>query len=254
MTTDALHVTDVGSGRPVVLLHGCPLPAPAFGGLVERLRVDRRVVVPDLPGYGRSPALTGEVTLPRIHALLEDTLSGLGIADCDCVGYSLGGYHAFALALRGRIRIGTIFSVGGFAGLDRSAAAGYAQLAGALRSGANVVPTLSARAFAPGYAQAHPEHDALLHRYVQDTPTEVWAAEMDALSRAEDLRPRLPSLSCKIFLRTGEADDLVPSAWTEDIARVVSSAELQRVPNVAHMYFLEDAEGTIAAIAKALGA
>src|SRR4051794_29874645 len=122
MTTDSLNVTDVGSGRPVVLLHGCPLPAQSFDGLVERLRGHRRVVVPNLPGYDGSPALTGEVTLPRIHALLEATLSRLDITDCDCVGYSLGAYHAFALALRGRVRIDTIFSVGGFAGLDREAA------------------------------------------------------------------------------------------------------------------------------------
>jgi pimeloyl-ACP methyl ester carboxylesterase len=81
-----------GEGRPVVLLHG---GSGSWNHWVRNIAplVDsgRRVLVPDLPGFGESalpPAGTDADALPEP---VEDALRALlGDAECDLVGFSLG--------------------------------------------------------------------------------------------------------------------------------------------------------------------
>src|SRR5690606_28576403 len=51
---NALHVDIVGSGPPLVLLHGWAMHGGILAPLVERLRAHRTLHVVDLPGHGHS--------------------------------------------------------------------------------------------------------------------------------------------------------------------------------------------------------
>lgn len=55
-----LHVVSGGDGPPLLLLHGFPQTHLAWRFVAPALAEDYRVVCPDLPGYGASPALDGE--------------------------------------------------------------------------------------------------------------------------------------------------------------------------------------------------
>jgi pimeloyl-ACP methyl ester carboxylesterase/membrane protein DedA with SNARE-associated domain len=86
-------------GRPVlVLLHGSPGAGSDFRGMLEPLAGEHRVLVPDLPGFGRSePSLPDYST--RAHAAyLERLLDALGIESAHVVGFSMGGAVALELA------------------------------------------------------------------------------------------------------------------------------------------------------------
>jgi pimeloyl-ACP methyl ester carboxylesterase len=74
-----------GSGEPLLLLHGIGSTHDDFTALRPRLDADYRVLAPDLPGHGRSPALPGR---PTISAM----------------GNSIGARIALELAVRGRAR------------------------------------------------------------------------------------------------------------------------------------------------------
>ena len=89
-----LHVRDLGSGPPVVLLH----PGPGLDGSVflpgAQALVDAgfRALLVDLPGSGRSPAV--EWTF-RAHArAVEQLARELGLEDWTLLGHSGGGYVA----------------------------------------------------------------------------------------------------------------------------------------------------------------
>jgi 3-oxoadipate enol-lactonase/4-carboxymuconolactone decarboxylase len=89
-----LHVRDLGSGPPVVMLH----PGPGLDGSVflpgAHSLVDAgfRVVLVDLPGSGRSPAV--EWTF-RAHARAVERLAReLGLDDWTLLGHSGGGFVA----------------------------------------------------------------------------------------------------------------------------------------------------------------
>lgn len=59
----SLYIREIGVGKPVLLLPGCPVPADHLVPLARELSNDRRVLLPDLPGYGDSPRLVGRYTL-----------------------------------------------------------------------------------------------------------------------------------------------------------------------------------------------
>jgi len=98
-----IFVAETGSGRPVVLLHG---GGPGASGLsnfsrnIDALAEHHRVIVPDLPGYGRS---SKGVDRADPFGFLADTiralLDALGIDRAALVGNSYGGACALRLAL-----------------------------------------------------------------------------------------------------------------------------------------------------------
>ncbi|NHU46996.1 alpha/beta fold hydrolase [Rhodococcus opacus] len=115
MTTDTLNervlrvngkdifVADTGTGPPVVLLHG---GGPGASGVsnysrnIEPLAQHFRVLVPDMPGYGRSAkGVDGSDPFGYLADHIRGMLDVLGIDRAHLVGNSYGGACALRLAL-----------------------------------------------------------------------------------------------------------------------------------------------------------
>jgi cis-3-alkyl-4-acyloxetan-2-one decarboxylase len=107
-----LHYLDEGTGPPVVMVHGNPTWSFYYRDLVRALRKDRRCIVPDHIGCGRSakPSLDAyPYTLERRVADLEELLDGLGIREnITLVVHDWGGMIGFAYAVRHPERIARI--------------------------------------------------------------------------------------------------------------------------------------------------
>ncbi|HEX2129834.1 MAG TPA: alpha/beta fold hydrolase [Solirubrobacterales bacterium] len=94
-----LHVLDAGEGDPVVLVHGWPQHGHMWRHLVPELAATRRVLVPDLRGFGRSEAPPGDY---RKHTLAGDLVALLdaeGIERATLIGHDWGGWAAWLVAL-----------------------------------------------------------------------------------------------------------------------------------------------------------
>lgn len=87
-----------GEGPPLVLLHGWSLAGAAFTELAGLLD-GCRLLLPDLPGHGRS-APPGGATLPALAADLADWLAAVAPGPVTLGGWSLGGMVAMELAAR----------------------------------------------------------------------------------------------------------------------------------------------------------
>jgi 3-oxoadipate enol-lactonase len=96
----SLRYEDLGTGRPVVLLHGFTnfglSWSPQFAPLVHG---GYRVIVPDLRGHGASSAADEICTVADLAADIGSLLSHLGIDDAGVCGLSLGGMVALQLAI-----------------------------------------------------------------------------------------------------------------------------------------------------------
>lgn len=107
--TGAFHsnVHDLGSGAPVLLLHGSGPGVSAWANwrlLLPVLARTRRVVAPDLLGFGYTerPAYPADNAHYRMAVWVQqavDLLDALGIEQTDLVGNSFGGALALALAI-----------------------------------------------------------------------------------------------------------------------------------------------------------
>ena len=96
-----LHVAELGSGPPVILLHGFPADWTDFREQMEELAASGfRAIAPDLPGYGESDQLpaTGDYRSVSLTADLAGLIRGLGLERAHVVGHDWGGTLAYCLA------------------------------------------------------------------------------------------------------------------------------------------------------------
>jgi pimeloyl-ACP methyl ester carboxylesterase len=238
-----------------MLLHGAPSPVSDFAPLVAALMPDYRVIVPELPGYGKSPMLAGEYSFARIYAELEMLLLDRGISEVAVVGFSLGGHHALALAGSTKIRVTSVVSIAGFAMLEptaRDAMHGFVAMLS--QPGAELdTPELRAiareRFLAPAFRTA--ENCARVDTWLAATTAPVLAIEI-ATELHSDVRPLLPTLQIPVLALVGGLDVAVPPVYSEQIATLCPHGRLEVIPGHGHALLLEQPAETIAVIRAAL--
>jgi len=107
----ALHV---GSGDPVLLLHGFMLSPHCWEQVALRLSSHCEVYAPAFAGHwGADPADGWSTDVPALADRIEDQLDELGWRTCHIAGNSLGGWVGFELARRGRARTLTAIAPAG---------------------------------------------------------------------------------------------------------------------------------------------
>ena len=99
-----------GGGEPLVLVHGWTGFRGDFATEWDALAEDRRVLVPDLRGHGRSSHL-GNPEAYTFDALVEDLSAFLGAVaagPCHLLGHSMGGMAALRIALEAPERLASL--------------------------------------------------------------------------------------------------------------------------------------------------
>lgn len=111
-----LCYAEAGSGPAVVLLHG---GGPGASGVsnysrnIEALAEHFRVIVPDMPGYGRSAKYVDQSDpFGYLAGSIRGLLDALGLSSAHLVGNSYGGSAALRLALDTPHRIGRLVLMG----------------------------------------------------------------------------------------------------------------------------------------------
>ena len=236
---------------PVLLLHGQFIGASLFDPLVERLARARRVLVADLPGHGRTP-LPPALSVEGIRLALEAELLRLGVASVAAVGFSIGAYHALALALAGRVRVTRLALLGPLAGGDPETLAPFAGFARMARAGEPLDELFATVAIPPARAAADPGYVARIRAAVAAAPPATLAAEFDAIAALPDLRPRLGEIRAPTLVRVGAEDRNTPPAAAAQIAAAIPGARLEVVPGTGHLLFHEDGPGTLASLERFL--
>ncbi|MFC4124871.1 alpha/beta fold hydrolase [Nocardia rhizosphaerae] len=110
----ALHL---GSGDPVLLLHGFMLSPHCWEQVARRMAASCEVYAPAFAGHWGGPQVDGSSL--DVYALadqIERQLDELGWRTCHIAGNSLGGWVGLELARRGRARtLTTVAAAGGWA-------------------------------------------------------------------------------------------------------------------------------------------
>ena len=81
----------IGSGPPVVLIHGMVNSSRHWESVALRLADSYRVIAPDLLGHGDSARPRGDYSIGAHAASIRDLLAAIGVERATIVGHSLGG-------------------------------------------------------------------------------------------------------------------------------------------------------------------
>ena len=110
------NLHDQGEGFPVLLIHGSGPGVTAWAnwrGIIPQLAQTRRVVAPDMLGFGYSERpVDGQYNQARWVEHAIGVLDALGIEQADIVGNSFGGGLALALAIRHPERVRRLVLMG----------------------------------------------------------------------------------------------------------------------------------------------
>lgn len=94
------HVREMGSGPPLLLVHGLMTTSYSWRFVIGPLSTKFRVIAPDLVGCGRSDKpLDCVYSVRNLAVWVGEVQRALGIRGCAVVGNSLGGHICRRLAL-----------------------------------------------------------------------------------------------------------------------------------------------------------
>jgi pimeloyl-ACP methyl ester carboxylesterase len=259
-----LAIREEGAGDPLVLVHGAGTSGAIWRRVVPLLAPRYRVVAPDVPGYGGSPAAGPGFALEEVADHLAEELRSAGVeGPYDLVGHSMGGAIAILIAARRpeRVRRLILAAPAGLAAVPRPVAAllgrvakPYAvvrrTVAGPL-AGSALVRRLALAGVAYDGARVPPEHArAVLASSVGATRIGPGLAS----AAAADLRHALESVRAPLGLVWGEHDPVIPRRRIEVIRDVRPDVAIAVVPDTAHAPMLERPEAFCAAVEDVLGA
>lgn len=256
-----MFVRDLGSGPVVLCLHGTPSPADDWMPLADALSSRYRVLVPDLPGYGKSAPLynasmgsVGDAIVAMVRDYGVDRLHTI-------VGYSTGAYRAFDVVSRHpSLAPRLIVTLAGIVTLDqagRDMRIGFAEALEAdpgFLDSAALQDVMRQLMLSESWRATHPEDERRVMSWPHTTTAAALAAECRALAAMRDLRPELRGLTTPVYARVGALDVGAPPACSEEIVSLVANGSLDVVPGCGHGLLIEDLAGTVDAIATRIGA
>ena len=247
------HVQEMGSGPPVVLLHGTGAATHSWRHLMPLLAQHNRVIAMDLPGHGFTrgrPA--GGLTLPGMAAAVTTLLQKLEVQPERLIGHSAGA----AIALR-MVRDG--FAVPEVVGLN-AALSPFPGFFAPLFQGlarALVLNPLVPRLFAAS-ARTSGDTGRLL---VRSTGSNIdaegvrcyalllgnahhcrGALEMMAGWDLAGLQRDLPKVAARVHLIHGAKDAAVPVGSVEQAVKLIPQATLEVLAGLGHLAHEERAD------------
>lgn len=264
-----IHLHEFGAGPPVLMLHG---GGPGASGLsnyarnIEVLARQFRVLVPDLPGYGRSSkGVNIDDPFGDLATAMLGLLDELAIAQAHVVGNSLGGACALRMALEQPARVDRIVLMGpGGIGISSNPPTdGLKRLLGYY---AGEGPTLEKlRAFICQdlvFDESRITDDLLRERFEASIDPEVMAnpplrapKELEAFKRLDFLLdPRLPTLDHRTLVLWGTADRVNPATGAMALQARLPACDVYLFSRTGHWVQWERAEEFNAVVAAFLSA
>jgi len=99
-TDRSIHYLERGRGEPLLLIHGLGSSGADWALQAVALEARFRVIIPDLPGSGRSAPPPAGYSITEFAASLWALLDHLSASHVNIVGFSLGGAVGLEMALQ----------------------------------------------------------------------------------------------------------------------------------------------------------
>ena len=233
------YFVDEGRGETVVLLHAFPLDGTMWDAERAELSQSRRVVVPDLRGFGRSGTLEPPQSLDEHADDVVRILDDLGIERATVAGLSMGGYIAFALARRHPQRLTRLILADTRAAPDspEGQRARDENIALVARDGvAALVERLLPKLLS---ATASPEVVARVRALGGRQTAAGLMSALAAMRDRPDSTPLLAGIAVPSLVIVGEADAISPPAEARAIAAALPAGELAVIAGAGHLSNLE---------------
>jgi pimeloyl-[acyl-carrier protein] methyl ester esterase len=244
---DALWYEDVGTGSPIVLIHGWCMSSAIWKYQLEGLAASYRLLAPDLRGHGSSCEVTGDLNFDSFANDLADLFDTLNISNGVLVGWSMGAQIALQSYAGLSDRLAALVLVSATPcftasddfpyGLAKNEAHGMRIKVE--RNTKRALAGFHTRLFGEGEIESHPAASEILH-LLSTIPSPDTSAVLDALDALAhtDMRHILSSISIPTLIVNGGQDRVCLPEASDYLKEHISGAEQKYFPDCGHVPFL----------------
>jgi 3-oxoadipate enol-lactonase len=245
---NSVNAAMIGNGPPMVLLHSLLAGRASFDRIKDKLAARFRVIIPELPGFGRSQATAGDLASvsDRVAEAVREASRG---EKAVVLGNGYGGFVALQMLIRHpAIASQVIFADCGakFPDAGRAAFRAMAEIAAAKGLEA-IADTAMRRLFAPDFQAANPELLSEQRAAFLQTDVQVFQSACRVLAEL-DLRADLEKVKIPAQVLVGEQDEATPVPMSRELAAALPDAELVILRACAHVPQLQAPEVFLAAL------
>ncbi|ELS54795.1 alpha/beta fold hydrolase [Streptomyces viridochromogenes] len=227
------------SSVPLVLVHGHPFDRTMWAPQIGAFSHHRRVIAPDLRGYGASPVVPGVTPLSVFAGDIEALLDDLKVETFVLAGLSMGGqivmeaYARFPHRVRGLVLADTFPAAETAQGRKARVDMADRLLREGMRGYADEVLEKMVAPYADAEVKAH------VHGMMTATPPEGAAAALRGRAERPDYRDLLTRVSVPALVVVGADDTFTPVSDAEAMHAALPDSTLRVIEGAAHMPNLE---------------
>ena len=235
LANGTVNAAQFGQGPPLFLFHSLLSDRASFDAIVPPLSRAFRVIVPELPGFGRSQPVAGGLAAvaDRMAETVKDGAPGEGAI---VLGNGYGGFVALQMAIRHPgIATRLVLADCGAAFSEQGRQAFRIMAAAAQASGlAAITDVAMRRLFAPEFQAQHPDLMRDRREAFLKTDPDVFRLACEALAGL-DLRPDAGRVTVPVLVLVGEQDEATPPPMSHELAGLLPRARLEIIPGCAHV-------------------
>lgn len=244
--TLTLHFEERGTGTPLLLIHGFPFSGRMWTGQLKALSNSARILVPDLPGFGDTPARESGATVEQYAEDCLAILDTLDIMDPVVIGgLSMGGYIALAAARLVPLRIRGLILVSTRAGADSAEGKTNRDktIAQVRESGASVVAeAMYPKFLSPDHYKSQPAVAEELKEVMRAATPEGVIGALSAMRDRPDSTELLANFHMPVLIIHGKDDQIIPPSEAEAMAKALPHNDLHLVEKAGHLPNLEQSD------------
>jgi 3-oxoadipate enol-lactonase len=236
-----LAYDDVGSGTPLLFIHGWPHNRSLWAAQLGGLQTQARCIAPDLRGFGESNFGT-PVSIDQYADDLAALLTFIGVEQAVVCGLSMGGYVALAMLRRHRplLRGLILTSTRATADSDDARAKRARLIQFVEERGVAALASKQLRAMVGETTfTSRPDVVEALRVLMAGAPQESVIAALRAMAERPDATGLLGDIDFPALVVSGAEDSFTPPAEMRTLAAAIPHGRLETIESAGHVCAFE---------------
>lgn len=242
----SLHIEDIGSGKPVVLIHAFPLTRKMWKSQAEVLTDNGfRVILPDLPGFGKQAGNSKRFTIEEIALQIAESIESLNIEKAIFGGLSMGGYVLFNLFRIAPLKFSALIlcDTTYLADTEEKQKGRFGMISKIEKQGTNaLIENMLPNLISDETKKKNPLLTAELKEIFSDVNPRSAINALQSMAERKDSTDVIGNINVPTLLVFGEFDTITNLENAKKMNELISGSELRIIKDAGHYSNLEQPE------------